>query len=356
MLTLVLQNAGWKTVYLNEAVTEGLAPEGLKEYTSQRARWCIGMMQIARSSVGPFRWNNLRLRDRWSVLDSCLYWLTTFPFRIAALVFPLLYWFFDIMAVNATVPDVLRYFGTYYLWTFLASQILSRGMLIPFVQDVTQAVGAIPITRAAFSGLLRPKGHKFVVTAKGGDRTKIVYQWNFMMPFVVLAALTVIGLCLGIANERFAFNDAGDGKRVILFWTFYNLAVLLLTITACVELPRHEKHVADKPEKSRFVTDQGDAFPVWISTLTTNAAFIRGSQLRIGASGRLDIADVGSVNAYAVTERSGQIQLQLVPDDAQKEAMILKFYTVDNVPGVATGVGTKVFTDIADRMLRALFG
>ncbi|MEQ8372901.1 MAG: glycosyltransferase family 2 protein, partial [Roseibium aggregatum] len=81
MITLCLQNAGWQTAYLNEPLTEGLAPEGLKEYVTQRSRWCLGMMQIARSRVGPFRKNGLRLRDRWSVIDASLYWITTFPFR-----------------------------------------------------------------------------------------------------------------------------------------------------------------------------------------------------------------------------------------------------------------------------------
>ncbi len=37
MMTLSLQDKGWRTVYLNEPLTEGLAPEGLKEYVTQRA-------------------------------------------------------------------------------------------------------------------------------------------------------------------------------------------------------------------------------------------------------------------------------------------------------------------------------
>ncbi|TGS35964.1 Curdlan synthase, partial [Mesorhizobium sp. M1D.F.Ca.ET.184.01.1.1] len=84
MLTLQLQEHGYRTVYLNEALTEGLAPEGLKEYVTQRARWCLGLMQIARGRLGPFSRNKLRLRDRWSVVDSVFFWLTTFTFRIAS--------------------------------------------------------------------------------------------------------------------------------------------------------------------------------------------------------------------------------------------------------------------------------
>lgn len=355
MVTLVLQNAGWNTVYLNEALTEGLAPEGLQEYVSQRARWCIGMMQIARSNVGPFATNNLRLRDRWSVIDSGLYWMTTFPFRMAALVFPLLYWFFNITVVNATVPDVLRYFGTFYVWTMLTMQILSKGMLVPFVQDVTQLVGAIPITRAAISGLLRPKGHKFVVTAKGGDRSKIVVQWHFMMPFLILTVLTVIGLLIGIVSDRFAFNDAGDGKSVVLFWTFYNLGVLALTLVACVELPRHESHVADKPEQATFISETGAMQTLWISKLTGDTAFVRGAEFAIGARGQIEIADVGRVDCYTIANDTAKVRLQLAPTDAQYEAMIVKFYTDNHVPGISAGRAMTLIPDLADRMARVFF-
>ena len=37
MLTQALQDRGWRTVYLDEPLTEGLAPEGLGEYVTQRA-------------------------------------------------------------------------------------------------------------------------------------------------------------------------------------------------------------------------------------------------------------------------------------------------------------------------------
>ena len=51
LLTLRLSENGWRTVYLNEPLTEGLAPEGLQEYIVQRGRWCLGMMQIVRGAA-----------------------------------------------------------------------------------------------------------------------------------------------------------------------------------------------------------------------------------------------------------------------------------------------------------------
>lgn len=334
MLTLALQNGGWKSVYLSEPLTEGLAPEGLKEYVTQRARWCLGLMQIARSSLGPWAHNNLRLRDRWSVLDSILFWTTTFPFRIAAIVFPLLYWFFDVIVVDARLPDVISYFGAYYAWILLTLNLLSRGLVVPILNDVSQLLGAVPITRAAFTGLFKPHGHPFSVTAKGGDRSRVVVQWRMMLPFIAGFVLTLAGLLLGIFFDRFATFAAGDGKWVILFWSIYNLVVLAVTCLACIERPRREIHVTDRPERATFFTD-GKQHRLWITSLTLDTVRIRGIQLPLETRGQLQIADVpGRVEVYVIAEVADGLRLQLLPDEAQREAFLVKFYAQGDEPGV----------------------
>lgn len=334
MVTLVLQNAGWDTAYLNEPLTEGLAPEGLKEYVTQRARWCLGMMQIARSEVGPFGANGLRLRDRWSVIDSVLYWTTTFPFRLAALIYPLLYWYASITVVDATVPDVIRFFGTYYVWVLFALNFVTLGVVMPVLTDVSQMLGAIPISRAAFVGLMRPKGHPFKVTAKGGDRSGITVQWRLLAPFAVILGLTLVGLVLGIASDSFAFYDAGDGKAIVLFWTLYNVVVLSFTILVCVELPRRERHIADVPERALLMgTDLPDQ-EVWLVGLAQDRVRIRGAILSPGVMGRLRIKDVGDVEFMVVARTTDGARLSLRPDEQQHTALLERFYTDGDAPGV----------------------
>lgn len=332
MLTVVLQSHGWRTVYLNEALTEGLAPEGLKEYITQRTRWCLGMMQIAHSSVGPFSRAKIRPRDRWSVLDAAAYWLTTFPFRIAALVYPLLYWFFNLIVVDASVPDVLNYFGAYYLWTLSALNLLSRGNIVPLINDVSQLIGAPQITRAALTGVFKPHGHPFKVTAKGGDRSKIQVQWRLLMPFAILLALTLTGLTIGIVSDHFAFFDAGDGKAVILFWSIYNLFVLALTIITCVELPRQERHIADAPERAQLI--DGIARPVWLARLTTTHARIRGVDLPEGDRISLVINGIGEVAGTSLGSIRDGCRIQLHTTPEQFDALQLRLYAEDNIPGV----------------------
>ena len=332
MLTLALQNRGWSTVYLAEPLTEGLAPEGLKEYISQRSRWCLGLMQIVRSSLGPFSPSNLRLRDRWSVLDSAFYWLTTYTFRIAAIVFPLFYWYFGATVVDARLPDVVSYFGTSYLWTLAVLNVLSRSMVAPIVGDVSQLIGAIQISRAALVGLLKPHGHPFSVTAKGGDRSQIVVQWRLMAPFAVMFALTFGGLTIGIFSDRFAFGDAGDGKWVVLFWTLYNLVVLAVTMVACIELPRTEVHIADEPETALFSTGSMER-RVWIVRLGEEQVRLRGHVWNVATRGRLSIDDVGDVECEVTSALQDGVRLRLHPTPAQRQALLTRLYIEGDEPG-----------------------
>jgi cellulose synthase (UDP-forming) len=239
-------------------------------------------MQIARGPFGPLSRRPLRLRDRWSVMDAALNWIFAYTFRIAALVAPLLYWYFNILVVDAEVTDVISYFGAYYLFVVCAMNFISAGRIIPLLADVSQTLGAIPITRAAYVGLFKPKGHPFRVTAKGGDRRRVVVQWALMRPYLVLFALTAVGLALGLFSWRFEFAAAGDGKVVTLFWTVYNVFVLGLTILACIELPRTDRPVGDRPER---VTVEGlgpAPAPVWMRGLTVGGARLRGVELAPG--------------------------------------------------------------------------
>ena len=349
MMTLVLRDAGWEVAYLDEPLTEGLAPEGLKEYVTQRSRWCLGMMQIARSRVGPFAKNNLRIRDRWSVLDAVFYWATTFSFRIASLIFPLLYWYFDIVVVNANVADVIGYFAVYYFWVLLALNSVAHGKVVPILNDVSQILGAIPISRAAIVGLLKPYGHPFIVTAKGGDRNRTVIQWSLLAPYLILTLLTIFGLLIGTVNNLFSFQGAGQGKAVLLFWTFYNLLVLLITLLAFVELPRQEIHIADQPEATTLKIN-GSSLPVLVQSLTQDTLCFSGQSHPLGTVGSILLQGIGYVRITVIATTFDGARLRLQPTSKQQEALILRFYTDGEAPGVAYMKAAALFKDLAKRL------
>lgn len=350
MLTQVLRDLGWNTVYLNEPLTEGLAPEGLKEYITQRGRWCLGTMQIARSRVGPFGRSRITLRDRWSILDATLYWSSSFLFRIAALVYPLLYWFGNVIVVDARVEEAVSYFGCYFVWSLMTINLLSRNIMMPIMTEVQQLLGAFPITNAAIRGLLSSRQHDFKVTAKGGDRSVAVVQWALMKPFIFIFALTTLGIVIGLVSDRFAFADAGDGKMVILFWSLYNLVLLAVTLVTCVELPRHERHIADAPE--RTVIRMGPhPRKIWITDLTLDTLRLRGHCYEKDQRGKIRVPGVGSVECVVIEEMADGARLRLLPDNVQRKRLFQRFYSKGGSPGVSNVRLSAVLRDIVERVV-----
>ena len=113
---------------------------------------------------------------------------------------------------------------------------LTGGRVIPILSDVSQIIVLPQILRAVVVGLLRPQGHKFQVTAKGGDRARGFVEWGLMRPFAILIGLSILAIVYA-----FYVNGRADTIRYsapALAWTWYNLIVLIVLCFVCVEQPR----------------------------------------------------------------------------------------------------------------------
>jgi cellulose synthase/poly-beta-1,6-N-acetylglucosamine synthase-like glycosyltransferase len=327
LITLRLRQAGWGTVYLNEPLSEGLAPEGLAEYITQRARWCLGLMQIVRGPLGPLRKNALRVVDRFGLTDSWLYWASSYPFRIACLVVPLLYWFFGVTVVNAPVEDVLSYFVPYYVATVLVLNWMSSGLVMPVLNDVSQLLCAREIIAATFHGLFRPKEQKFKVTAKGGDRAQVLVQWPVMRPLLAMLVLNIAGILFSSLTDVVFDHDPGDGRSVILLWSLYNVVVLSVAVIVCVDLPRARVAPRFIPEPARLITD-GHGVSAWLMRLTTEDGWLRGGPfLNVGERLDVEVCDVGRVAAEVTRVEQSGFAVALHPTREQRAALLRKLHT-----------------------------
>ncbi len=250
LLTLRIKEAGFTTAYLNEPLSLGLAPEGLKEYITQRSRWCLGFMQIVRGRSGPFsRTSRLTFIDRLSLVESFLNWAAVFPARLMGLIIPILYFLLNIKSVRADLGDVALYFLPFFIWHTAAMNWMTRGRLIPIMSDVCQIIAAPEVIKAVVIGLAKPQGQKFKVTAKGGDRGRRFVEWPLLRFFGALLLLTVASI-----GYAFHINIRGDGVEfgvLALFWSWYNFAILLVACFVCVEQPRRRK--AERFETSELV-------------------------------------------------------------------------------------------------------
>jgi cellulose synthase (UDP-forming) len=222
------------------------------------------------------------------------------------------------------------------------------------VNDVAQLVAAWPITRAVALGLFTKGPHKFSVTAKGGDRTKVVVQWPLMRPFLVLFGLTVGGLLVPLQSD-FVFNTAstaGDGMVVVLFWTLYNLLVLLVAIAACVERPRPNRPQRQEMERTSLVIG-GEEHQGWIVNLGLGGARISGpSGLEVGGVGLLRLAGVGDVSARVIAPTRDGYRLGFDATPDQRGRIIEKLHTAQATPGTGAGKPGHVVRELARVLTR----
>lgn len=237
LVTLRLAEIGYRTVYLNEPLSLGLAPEGLREYISQRSRWALGFMQICRGPNGPLsRTSHASPLARAMLIETFLYWSATPAFRLLALFVPTAYLLFDVQAVYTSVPEAI-----YYLLPFLAVQTaimswLTQSRVLPIMVELSQLLAANDLAKSVAIGLFRPQGHKFEVTAKGGDRTKRFTQWPMLRYFLIYLALSVAGILWAFTLDP--TRPLAEASGIALIWSWYNIVLLVLACLVCIEAPQ----------------------------------------------------------------------------------------------------------------------
>jgi cellulose synthase (UDP-forming) len=238
LLSLKLKEAGWKTVYLNERLSMGLAPEGVSEYITQRGRWCLGFMQIARSKWGPLGSAALPALDRISLFDAFLYWGASFPFRILCLIAPIIYGFTGLAVIHADAEGVFSHYGPSICTVAIVLAWITRGRVLPIITDAAQLLVTVDAMKAAVVGLFKPKGHKFKVTAKGGERNRLNVEWRLIVRFLLPLLLATIAAVAYGTFDVFSPAYGNQSAPVWLFWSYYNAIVIAVTVFTCIELPR----------------------------------------------------------------------------------------------------------------------
>ncbi|GLR88741.1 glycosyltransferase [Bradyrhizobium iriomotense] len=298
LLTLRLKEKGFRTVYLNERLTLGLAPEGLKEYITQRGRWCLGLVQIVKGRSGPFSTGStLSVIDRLSLIDAFLAWAAVYGMKVFGLVVPWLFLLFGIRAVHADLFELLQFFLPFYVWHAFTMAWISRGRSLAIMADVSQYIAAPAILKAVVTGLARSKGHKFKVTAKGGDRNRRFIEWPLLRIYGTALAITLAAIAYAFIIHLRGENIAYGG--LALGWSLYNCVVLSIVCFVCIEQPRQRKAERFNRDEPILIDDGNDARLSRLADISiTGARFTDhapppiGAQVRCQVYGRSIVATV----------------------------------------------------------------
>jgi cellulose synthase (UDP-forming) len=325
LLTVRLRERGYKTLYLNEKLSVGLAPEGIKEYATQRTRWCLGLIQICRGRSGPFRLRNgLPLMLRISLIETFLYWGGSFLFRMFCMLAPPLYFLFDIRMVQASLPDAIAHFAPMVITQVAITAWLGGGRMLPLIADVYQMLIAPEIIKVVAFTLIKPSGHEFKVTTKGIHSAGLNVHWGLLVRFLGLASITILGIA-----KVFAFDNADlieDGGALNLFWAWYNLLVLTICCLVCVEQPRRRLD-------ERFSTRENVLIKIGDQVRVYQVTDISAGGMRLAG----EISDplgtpatliMGQIESPAVIARKGanEFAVSLIGDEA-REIMTRRVYS-----------------------------
>jgi len=325
LLTVRLRERGYKTVYLNEKLSVGLAPEGLEEYATQRTRWCLGLVQICRGKSGPFRLRNgLPLSFRISLIEAFLYWGASFAFRILCHLAPPMFFLLNIRMVHTSLADAIAHFAPMVLVQTAVTTWLGGGRMLPLIADVYQLLIAPEIIRTVAVALVRPSGHEFQVTAKGIHHNGLNVQWRLLFRFLLMASVTIAGIAkiLAFGNSDLIEN----GGALNLVWAWYNLSVLTICCLVCVEQPRRRLDERFSANEKAFIKigNQGRVFDV---------KDVSASGMRLAGEVSPPIGSpvtvvFGRIESRAVIARkgAGEFAVKLIGNEA-REAMTQRVYS-----------------------------
>jgi cellulose synthase (UDP-forming) len=183
--TMRLHAAGWRTVYRDEVLALGLAPEDIAAFVVQRGRWARGSIQMLRRDP-PMLKPGLTLRQRLEYTASTLHFLEG-PQRLIGLMVP------PIVLATGAVPvaaDPLVYLAAFlpaFVLVPLASQALTLGRY-RFVEGERLAIARMEAYTSGLSALVRGRGGRFRVTPKGAPSARVSVARVLRLPLAIAAA------------------------------------------------------------------------------------------------------------------------------------------------------------------------
>jgi len=235
--SLRLHRLGYKSAYLKQPLSAGLATETLSAHIGQRIRWARGMAQIFRID-NPLAGVGLNWRQRLCYLNAMLHFLSGIP-RMIFLLAPLGYLVFGAHIIDASALALLVYVLPHMVISNVTNSKIQGRYRYSFWGEVYETVLAWYIARPTTVALFAPHKGTFNVTAKGGLIPSTHFDWLISTPYLVFMGLNLVGVLFGLYKLDFDNPGLTATIAVNLTWTAYNL----LIIGAAIAIAQESKQV-----------------------------------------------------------------------------------------------------------------
>ncbi|MEH1913054.1 glycosyltransferase [Nostoc sp.] len=231
-----LHSAGWKSIYHNELLAEGLAPDDLSSTLKQRLRWAQGTIQVLLKE-NPLTKSGLTFWQRLQYFKTMYSYFSGF----ATLVFiacPIIYFFTDIVPVKTYGPDFAVHFFPAFIINRLTFLTATWGIPAKEVWRSEQyAIALFPLLIQAVWSVFAGQKINFQVTPK--QRQSGIYL-RLVWPQLLVFTLTILGILWSLYQFATGHLNNPDVHLLNSAWAIYNLLLLWAIIRASVWQPPKE--------------------------------------------------------------------------------------------------------------------
>ena len=332
LTTLVMLRQGYRTVYLNERLSMGLAAESIEGFFVQRERWCRGAIQSLFLRWGPL---GPGLTPMQRLLFFPTSWLTQYFVRLFLLLIPLAYLLLGWMPLQFTnTGDLVRFQLPLLAGLFLATRWLVGSHYIPLVSVPASVFSSFRLAPTVLASLIKPFGKPFRVTPKGsmsvgGRQVDSVT----LTPILLTLGLTLLGLLINVTPEL-AVVPFTEFFPIAVFWSGLNVFALALAALLCIEGPRLRREERFELQEPALLQWGGQSLPVLLVDASVDGFHLSadpaGPALPEGSDDlSLVIREVGEVPLQILRRWPGRLSGRFMSSDAQRDALIRKLFSGD---------------------------
>jgi cellulose synthase (UDP-forming) len=222
LTSLMVHQRGWKSYYVPQVLSEGLAPQDLQSYYKQQFRWARGSLEVLFGQNPVFK-KGLGFGQVIQYLSSALYYFNGVIVLID-IIMPLMYLFTGLQPVAVSTASFAIYFLP-FMFLNLYTLNLASGSDISFnTFSFSYSLWFLQLT--ALISVITKRAVKFSVTpkqAQSGNFAKLA------APHLVYIFLSIIGWFVAINRERLNPSVVTN-----MAWTVFNAMLFIPYILVAI--------------------------------------------------------------------------------------------------------------------------
>lgn len=222
---ILIQSKGYKCIATKEVLASGLSPSDLKSLIKQRERWGRGCIQTARR-MNIFFIKGLTWQQKFVYASSVLYWFGSVK-RFFYILCPIMFSVFGVVVLDATFLEMLIFYLPMFICTSVRVKTTSSNIRITRLTNTYETILSQALLPHIILETFGISKDKFSVTSKQHQSIETNYQMTQIIPFVIYAVLSVVGI-YNILSD--ALIDSNTSYLVVLVWLVINLYSIIMAM------------------------------------------------------------------------------------------------------------------------------